>query len=210
MLSTRPLVAACAAALTLALPSWFSTSTESLAGVATSKAFASASQEREAQSSEQAPITVVVVRHAEKAAGGSDPELTQEGAERAAALARTLGHAGVTHVFASEFKRTQLTVAPLAAATGLEVQVVSAREPDAQREAIEALPGGSVVVVAGHSNTVPGLVAALGGEIEELEQHERYGPMLGDDQYDRLFVVTASESSDGARVVSTLELRYGE
>ncbi|QDU68399.1 histidine phosphatase family protein [Engelhardtia mirabilis] len=202
MLIQRPLVAACAAALALFLPS-----------ISTLTATDSASttvQERAASPEQPAPITVIVVRHAEKVAEGSDPVLTEAGAARAAELARMLGHSGVSHVFASEFQRTQLTVAPLAAATDLEVQVISAREPAAQVAAIEALPGGSVAVVAGHSNTVPGLVAALGGEIEGLEQHERYGPMLADDQYDRLFVVTCNPSAEDAQPVSTLELRYGE
>lgn len=155
-------------------------------------------------------LTVVCVRHAEKAPDGRDPALTPAGTERAAALARLLGHAGVTHVFASEFRRTRATVAPLAAAAGLTVTVVPAGDPAAQVAALEALPAGAVAVVAGHSNTVPGLVAALGGAIEGLAEHERYGPMLADDEYDRLFVVTRHGRADAAPRVATLELRYGE
>jgi phosphohistidine phosphatase SixA len=153
-----------------------------------------------------APVTVFCLRHAEKGAGEPDPVLSEAGAARAAALARLLGAAGVTHLFASEYQRTRQTLAPLAAARGLEVTVVSARDLPQQVQQLHALPPGAVAVVAGHSNTVPALVEALGGRIENLEPHPQ-GPRLGEEQYDRLFAVTRLAAGGP---VSTLELRYGE
>jgi phosphohistidine phosphatase SixA len=118
------------------------------------------------QPAPQKPVAVFLLRHAETAAptgGGGDPELSEPGKARAQQLARLLGKAGVTHLFASEYARTQATLAPLAGALGLKVETVPAGESARQVAALRALPPGSVAVVAGHSNTVPALVEALGG-----------------------------------------------
>ncbi len=146
--------------------------------------------------------TLVLVRHAET--GGDtrtdrDPELSEAGAQRAADLASLFGHAGVTHLFSSEYKRTQATLAPLAEAAELKVQVISARDAEAQIRALDALPEGSVAVVAGHSNTVPALVQKLGGTFAQHPDAPEGPPTLLHDQYSRLFVLTGP---------STLELRY--
>jgi hypothetical protein len=109
----------------------------------------------------------------------------------------------VTHLFASEYKRTRHTLQPLAEAHGIEVSVVPAGDGPELQRAILALPHGSIAVVAGHSNTVPAIAAGLGGELTDLVPHER-GDRLGDDEYDRLFVLFLGGT------VETLELRYGE
>lgn len=153
------------------------------------------------QAAETGPAAVVLVRHAET--GGDtrtdrDPELSEAGEKRAAALAELLGHAGVTHLFASEYKRTQATLAPLAAAVEHEVQVVPARDAAAQIAALEALGPGSIAVVAGHSNTVPALVEALGGTFRRHPDAPKGAPTLLHDQYGRLFLQAGA----------TIELRY--
>lgn len=110
------------------------------------------------------PAVVFLVRHAEKApAPPKDPALTEVGATRALALRDLLADAGVTHLFASEFVRTQATVAPLAQRLGKEVVVFGAARPEELLAQLRALPAGAVAVVAGHSNTIPALVRALGG-----------------------------------------------
>ena len=155
-----------------------------------------------------APVTVILVRHAETVAGhDSDRALNEVGRRRAEDLARLLGHAGVTHLYSSEFPRTGQTLAPLVRVTGLEVLPISAREGARQVAALADLAPGSVAVVAGHSNTVPTLVAELGGEIRDLEG-SRYGPVFGDKQFDRMIVLTLPAHPSVA--VKTVELRYGE
>jgi 2,3-bisphosphoglycerate-dependent phosphoglycerate mutase len=156
------------------------------------------------------PVTVFVLRHAE--ADSSDPAnrnpgLADAGSERAIVLSKLLSKAGVTHIFTSEYQRTEDTVQPLAELMQLESKVVSARSPDKQLSEIESLPAGSIVVIAGHSNTTPGLVAGLGVELSGIEVHPEHGPMLGHDEYDRLFVVTLPRSDEVAP--SVIELRYG-
>jgi len=67
------------------------------------------------------PTTIYVTRHAEKADGGKDPELTSQGKVRARTLALILRKVGIKHVFSTATKRTQQTALPLAAQAGLEV-----------------------------------------------------------------------------------------
>ena len=68
-----------------------------------------------------APTTVILVRHAEKAATpANDPGLTQAGLLRAKTLAHVAGSTNAAAVFVSQFRRTKQTVKPLAAALGLD------------------------------------------------------------------------------------------
>lgn len=154
------------------------------------------------------PVTVILVRHGDTDSSNPvpDPELTERGVQRAEALASLLSAAGVTHLFSTEFVRTRTTLDPLAKRTGVEVEVIPAREGARQLQLLRALPAGSVAVVAGHSNTVPGMARALGTQPLGLEQHERYGEILPHDAFDRAYVITLPVSeSAGPKLV---ELRY--
>jgi broad specificity phosphatase PhoE len=146
---------------------------------------------------QDAPLTVFVVRHAEKGPETPDPSLTDAGRRRAASLARTLADAHITALYASEFKRTQETLAPLARATGLTPMVVYAGQMDDLIAMLRALPAGSRAVVASHSNLVHLIVERLSGQTV---------PALGDLDYDRIVVVTVPAGGKGQAVV----LRYGE
>jgi phosphohistidine phosphatase SixA len=147
-----------------------------------------------------APAVVLVVRHAERAAApADDPPLTAIGKQRAEELARVVqawsaAGAPVSALFASEVRRTQQTLEPTAAATHVKVSVVAAKDTPALAKAILAIEGG-VVVVAGHSNTIPAIVQALGGPA---------GIVIADADFDRLFVIT----SPGAKA-QVVTLRYG-
>ncbi len=144
----------------------------------------------------QQPVTVFVVRHAEKGPETPDPSLTPEGVARAEALARVLAGAGVTHFYASEFKRTRETVAPAAAQAGATPTVVPARDLDGLVSRLRALPAGSRALVASHSNLVHLIAARLSGvQVPELTELD----------YDRLVVVTLLPGGGGEAVV----LRYG-
>lgn len=161
-----------------------------------------------AQSNPPALNTIILVRHAETAGDtrtAKDPDLSPTGRARAQALAKLLAAAGVTHLFASEYQRTQATLAPLAKAFGIEVVVRPARDAAAQVAALEALKPGSVVVVAGHSNTVPALVQSLGGRFPQPAETPAGPGLIAHGEYGRAFVL--SGSSKAAR--TTLELRYG-
>jgi broad specificity phosphatase PhoE len=151
-----------------------------------------------ALAAQAAPITVFVVRHAEKGPENPDPSLTPAGQQRAMELARVLGDTRITAAYASEFKRTRETVAPLASAAGIAVTVVPAAKPDSLVGLIRALPPGSRVVVASHSNLVHVIVERLTGVAV---------PPLTEADYDRLAVaVVGGPAGKGAVFV----IRYGE
>ena len=143
------------------------------------------SQVSEAESA--GSVQVILMRHAEKSSeGGSNPELSAEGDERAQALAKLFEHSGATRFFASQFKRTQHTLAPWAEMLGSEVETYDARDPEALVQQLRALPAGTTVAVAAHSNTTSGLAQMLGAEPQRLTERG----WLEDDEYGRIFVVT--------------------
>jgi broad specificity phosphatase PhoE len=142
--------------------------------------------------------TVLVVRHAEKmATGGNDPHLSRAGKVRAQDLAHAAGASGVTAIYATNFLRTQETVAPLAAALGLTPIVMNADQTEQLVEEIKTNRRGQTVLVCGHSNTVPEIVAGLSGVVIEP---------IPDTRYDGLYVVTRNDDESGRAT----RVRYGK
>lgn len=147
------------------------------------------------------PATVVlIVRHAERAPGSGDPPISEAGKARAAALAEIGKLSGVNSIITTQFHRTRQTAAPLAEAAGITPQVVTT-QADIARHAAEIaaavrLQAGKTVLVVGHSNTVPAIVAALGGP---------KFPDLCEPEYDRLITLIL-DPEGGVRTVQT---RFG-
>jgi phosphohistidine phosphatase SixA len=144
---------------------------------------------------------IVLVRHAEKAAAPSDdPPLTAAGVKRAQALAAALRDAGVTAIITTQLRRTRETAQPLASARSLTPEVVPVRggEAGAHAEAVAAAVrkhAGGVVLVVGHSNTIPAIIAALGGP---------HLPDICESVFANLFVLLP-----GAREARLVRSRYG-
>jgi broad specificity phosphatase PhoE len=130
-----------------------------------------------------APTLVILVRHAEKATQpADDPDLSPAGQARAQALTTTLESSGVDVIITTEFRRTRQTAAPLAAARHLQPLVVqSSDDTAAHARAVAAEiarhPGHTILVV-GHSNTVPAIVAALGGPTLADICEDRFATLL--------------------------------
>lgn len=130
--------------------------------------------------------TVILVRHAEKdPAGGEDPGLSGRGTQRAEELARLLSNCGASQLLASNYQRTQATLAPLAKALKLETRVIPAQDHSALVEACRNAAPGSTTVVCGHSNTIPKLAMALGVTPQRLDDKQR----LPESEYTRVFLV---------------------
>ena len=142
--------------------------------------------------------SVFVVRHAEKA-DPSDPDtpLSTAGEERAQALAAKLHGEGVKAVYATEFKRTQQTAAPMAHEAGVDVFVISNAERANLLERARAVPMGSAMLIVGHSNTVPEIVRELSGETVDA---------INEDEFDNLYEVVF-EADGRKRLVRS---KYGE
>jgi broad specificity phosphatase PhoE len=132
-----------------------------------------------------AQSTIFIVRHAEKADGaGNDPDLSETGRSRAEALAKMLKDTGVTAIYATEFKRTQQTAAPLAKILGLDVTIVPAKDSTALIAKLRDSHGN--VLVVGHGNTIPDLIKGIGIAT----------PInIAENDYDNLFVVVLDEKS---------------
>lgn len=140
-------------------------------------------------------ITILLVRHADidLPAASQDPPLSEAGRRRAEALAHVVGAAGVATVFTSHLRRTKETVEPTLKVLGIG----AAQMPAAAVVARKARAGelGAVVLIAGHSDTVPEVIAELGVPSP---------PVIGHTEFDNLFVVTLTEPT-GA---SLLALKY--
>lgn len=132
---------------------------------------------------------IYLVRHAEKQ-GGDDPALTPDGTARAVLLAELLADKGLTRIHSTNYKRTLETAAPIAALTGLEVELYDASDLTAFAEVLKANPG--VHLVVGHSNTTPGLSEALGGDPGT--------PIYEATEYDRLYVINLEGDTPTSRI----------
>ncbi|HEY0504961.1 MAG TPA: phosphoglycerate mutase family protein [Lysobacter sp.] len=127
-------------------------------------------------------MTFVIVRHAEKAADGSDdPPLTDAGRARARALAQRLSPVPVIAVYTTAFQRTRQTATPTAQEHGLPLITYDAKQAASEFAAqLRQRHAGQTVLVVGHSNTVPGIAAALCGcDVAPMSEAE----------YDRLTTV---------------------
>lgn len=145
------------------------------------------------------PITtVIIVRHAEKKIEpeNPDPDLTPEGVERSREIARVFGDAGVNAIYATQYKRTQQTVKPLADRTGVGVTLLDSKQTDELVNRIQTVHRGQTIFIAGHNNSVPAIASALSGE--------NY-PVIPESEYDNLFVVTIYRFGKA----KVLKLKYG-
>lgn len=146
--------------------------------------------------------TIVLVRHAEKGDDDArDPSLSDAGKARALRLATLFSRAGTPRLIASEMKRTQQTLAPLATASGAMIVVVSAMNVDG---CIDALRAGddALTIVASHSNVIPKLAAAFGVVLPGLDEKGN----LPETEFGRVILMTVRGSAESAVAVAHVEL----
>ena len=142
------------------------------------------------------PQGIYVVRHVEKQLipPQKDPPLSKLGFKHAQALAQKLKNIHFDHIFSSQFKRTQLTVAPLANLQNREIEIYSATET--KKLAQNILKGcHQNILIAGHSNTVPDFLSHLGLKMKATigGQALNYSPQIYLNEkldYGSLFIVT--------------------
>ncbi len=107
---------------------------------------------------------IILVRHAEKDisenADPNNPPLSPAGVDRAQRFARVVGKYRPGAFYSTDYKRTRDTVTPLAAKRGKQVELY---DPSKPKELLEKIVAGKTkrVVIAGHSNTIPGLANAI-------------------------------------------------
>lgn len=116
---------------------------------------------------------IYVIRHLHTPKDAKDPDLTTEGQSYAVALAQWLLHDPPTVIFVSNTKRAQQTAAPTARRYGLAPKVYDPSNTPALVSTVLRQQG--TVLVVGHSNTVPDIIAGLGGERPAALVHEDFG-----------------------------------
>lgn len=153
----------------------------------------------------QATTTIIFVRHAEKAAlPADDPDLSEAGRRRAAELARQLVDAdvvpgvGVDAVYSTSFRRTVETARPVAEALDLQIMTYDAADTEAFLDTVIRDYKGKIILVVGHSNTVPEMIANMGAS--------KSVPPIAENEYDNLYLVSIPWFGK----TKTIRLRYGE
>ena len=134
---------------------------------------------------------VYVVRHGEKLDDSKDPPLSPAGAARAARLAQMLAASGVKVIYTTQYRRTMQLAAPVARALNTTPIVNPAADTPGLLKKLTAHGPDDVVLVVGHSNTVPDIVKGLGhaGDVK-IEETE----------FDNLFVVVPKSQGAPALV----------
>jgi cytosine/adenosine deaminase-related metal-dependent hydrolase/phosphohistidine phosphatase SixA len=116
---------------------------------------------------------IYVMRHLDTPAGERDPDLTPEGAAAAQRLVQLFAAERPRAIYVSDYRRTQQTAAALAARLGLTPITY---DPADTPGLIARVRGGPLpALVIGHSNTVPEIIAALGGTRPAPLVHEDFG-----------------------------------
>ncbi|HJT17092.1 MAG TPA: histidine phosphatase family protein [Thermoanaerobaculia bacterium] len=135
--------------------------------------------------------TAIVVRHADRANITQNSPLSGLGLARAAELARVLASVKLDAIYATQYVRTQQTVAPTAKEKGLTPVIFEAGREAALAADVREHHAGGTVLIASHSDRIPELLRQL-GVVDP--------PSLSMTEYDDLFIVTNGK---------LLTLRYG-
>jgi broad specificity phosphatase PhoE len=151
----------------------------------------------------QATTTVIFVRHADKDLSvADDPPLSAAGRQRVAELTRQLVDAdvvaGVDAIYSTPFKRTRQTAEPLAARLGIQIENYDPDDNEAVLASILKKHKGEIILVVGHSDTIPALIADLGAS--------KKVPPIADNEYDNIYIVSIPWFGK----TKTIRLRYGD
>ncbi len=150
----------------------------------------------------QATTTVIFVRHAEKATlPTDDPGLSEPGKRRAAELARQLVDAdvvaGVDAVYSTSYRRTEETAQPVAEALNLPILAYDASNTGMIIDEIVKKHKGKIILVVGHSNTVPAMIGNMGAS--------KKVPAIDEGEYDNIYIVSIPWFGK----TKTIRMRYG-
>lgn len=133
----------------------------------------------------QAQTTKIwIVRHGEKNLedpADKDPALSKAGEERAIALAKYLKGNKMAALFSTDYKRTRGTLAPLAAAQQLPLQLYKSTAYQAVADTILNTYKGKNIVICGHSNRLLGIIAAFKATSTLKE--------ITEDEYSHIFLI---------------------
>lgn len=132
----------------------------------------------------EGPSQIFFVRHAEKVQDqGSNPHLTERGQDRVRKLVLFLESVSFDGVYSTPYLRTQETAGPIAKQQQTELTTVEVNNFAKLLEELATKSGN--FLIAGHSNTIPEWIAALGCQSQPIDESD----------YSSLFLVTKDEDS---------------
>ena len=151
----------------------------------------------------QATTTIIFVRHAEKELNsGDDPGLSDAGRRRVTELTRQLVDAdvvqGIDAIYTTPFRRARETARPLAEALDLQMNTYDAADRETVLETILKNHKGKIILVVGHSDTLPVLIANLGAS--------KNVPAIDELEYDNIYIISIPWFGK----TKTIRLRFGE
>lgn len=117
--------------------------------------------------------TVYLTRHYEKTSEPK-PGLTAQGQARAQALQAYFSDKPLARIYSTSYRRTLETATPVSRAKGLGITPYPGNDLAGLAAALRKLD--QPVLVVGHSNTTPQLIALLGGPEFEIEEND-YGTL---------------------------------
>lgn len=141
--------------------------------------------------------TFILIRHAETTGIGTNPDLNNDGQERALELVTILNNITLDAIFSTNYNRTIQTATPVAMDKSLNIQTYnpSALEVFVDNHIISHK--GKVILVVGHSNTTPDILNILNGGNTYSDLNEA--------EYNNLFIVTAYHKGNS----NILHMKYG-
>jgi broad specificity phosphatase PhoE len=151
----------------------------------------------------QATTTIIFVRHAEQTSHDeADPSLSEAGQRRVAELTRQLEFAdvvqGIDAIYSTDLKRSTETAQPLAERLDLAINIYDGADTETVLAEILKAHKGKVILVVGHSNTVPELIANLGAS--------KNVPAIERDEFDNIYIISIPWFGK----TKTIRLRYGD
>lgn len=161
----------------------------------------------ESVSAQNKKLTIILLRHAEKdiskGADKRDPELTEQGRQRAVRLIETVKKYQPDLIYSTDYKRTRATVLPLAETfyPRYRIPVRTYNFDKLEAFADELLKSNArTVVVVGHNTTTPELANLL-------VKREKY-KALDDAEYDKIWIVEIRRNKRKPYKIKEKVVRY--
>lgn len=116
--------------------------------------------------------TIYLIRHCEKADTSKDPDLSDEGKLRAENWANYFDKIPIDYFYSTATIRTTTTCSIIATSQKKEIQLYDYKELTIKE--LVSKNQGKIILIVGHSNTIPTLINAFLGKIiyKQMDEYE--------------------------------------
>ena len=123
----------------------------------------------------RAQKAIILIRHAERIDSSTDA-LSRRGEEWSNLLRDRFKNSGITTIYSTQFQRTSKTVEPLSKELGLAPVIIQSTQQADLIDRLRTKHGpNDVVLVVGHSNSVPAIIKELGVKETITIADDQYG-----------------------------------